>query len=33
MMFDFSPIIAFLLLGVLRNVVARLFLPGVSRFF
>jgi YggT family protein len=29
MMFDFSPIIAFLLLGVLRSVVGRLFLPSL----
>jgi YggT family protein len=29
MMFDFSPIIAFLILGVVRNIVARLFLPTI----
>ncbi len=28
MMFDFSPIIAFLLLGVIRNLVARLYLSA-----
>lgn len=29
MMIDFSPLIAFLLIGVIRNIVVRIFLPMV----
>ncbi len=29
MMIDFSPIVVFLLLGVLKNILARIFLVGV----